>query len=925
MFTHRRRLFIGILMSFISYADYAGTPCQEIPQMIRQMARVDQDATLPAEKKLQHYQQLYQNLKKCSSTPDSIFADLFRQQGKAYYALNKLDSAIFATLQGYELLKNKVSSETLGKITYNLGYFYSEKSDFANAITFYAIAAKSTADPALRSSTYKNAADASFRLGDYEKGIWLATRATEVVQPPLFPFEACDAYNILGLNQFKLERFEEAGASFHQALQYYYLWSKSTGQNDPRFLAPILINYGGNSIKLKQYLTALAHFKKASELYQQTGDTYNLIRFGFTNLGYASLFLHDTLTAQKYYEQGINRIKTDFPNLKSSEFALLYDNMAMLLSYQNKLSESIATFKKALSLFPGYRSMNDSNLASIPFKQDLHEIISDYGKVLFLSGRKQNNLKTVREALTIFEYNDQLVDYMRREQSGTVSKLFWREKTQGLYERAIEACYLLNDPTKAFYFFEKSRAVLLNDQLNELGARQQLSPPEKEKERRLHQQVAALLHQLNRQDNATRIPGEILNRLLSAQEELETFVRQLEKTRPLYYAYKYDNRVPSLAEVRKKLLTDHHAFITYFTGEQAVYGLCITPKTLSLQKINGTSFAQHSTSFQRMLSSRESQNKAFGSYLTASYRLYELLLKPFALSRSTRVIISPDGNFIPFEALSSSPSEPRYLLFHHAFSYAYSAGLLTKSHRSDHRFFSPKTFFGLAPVHFPEDEHQASLPGSDASLDRVKKEFFFSKIVTHSAASRKAFTNDAPDYRIVQLLTHASADSTARAPQLYFADSPLSLSELNEGKHYATQLLVLSACRTGIGKNQKGEGIFSLARGFSALGIPSVLTTLWSVENQSVYGLTELFYQQIGKGLPLDVALQQAQIEWLQTASRSNQLPYSWAGIVLIGNSEPVSFANSLSLVIVILALTLILFLSRWLWIRKVSQQKRVQ
>ena len=56
---------------------------------------------------------------------------------------------------------------------------------------------------------------------------------------------------------------------------------------------------------------------------------------------------------------------------------------------------------------------------------------------------------------------------------GSIQELFpncfWRDKTRSLYENAIEACYLLNDPEKAFYFFEKSRAVLLNDQLNELG------------------------------------------------------------------------------------------------------------------------------------------------------------------------------------------------------------------------------------------------------------------------------------------------------------------------------------------------------------------------------------------------------------------------------------------------------------------------
>lgn len=216
----------------------------------------------------------------------------------------------------------------------------------------------------------------------------------------------------------------------------------------------------------------------------------------------------------------------------------------------------------------------------------------------------------------------------------------------------------------------------------------------------------------------------------------------------------------------------------------------------------------------------------------------------------------------------------------------------------------------MAPGKFAPKLVQASLPGSELALETINKHFFFSKIVTGTDASRKAFLTELSGHRIIQLLTHASADSSEVEPTLYFADSTLKLSELPISGLSKTQLLVLSACRTGVGKNQKGEGVFSLARGFAGIGIPSTLTTLWSVENKAIYELTALFYDQLDKGVPLDIALQQAQIEWLATASKSDQLPYSWAGMVLVGNTEPVETGMSGTLIYFIGGGSILMFIA---------------
>ena len=118
-------------------------------------------------------------------------------------------------------------------------------------------------------------------------------------------------------------------------------------------------------------------------------------------------------------------------------------------------------------------------------------------------------------------------------------------------------------------------------------------------------------------------------------------------------------------------------------------------------------------------------------------------------------------------------------------------------------------------------------------------------------------------YRIIQLYTHASDSSINNEPVIYFADSALYLSDLISEHKSHTQLIVLSACETGIGKIYQGEGVFSFNRGFAALGIPAAITNLWSVDNTSTYLLTELFYKWLAKGLPTDVELQKAKLDFL--------------------------------------------------------------
>ena len=108
---------------------------------------------------------------------------------------------------------------------------------------------------------------------------------------------------------------------------------------------------------------------------------------------------------------------------------------------------------------------------------------------------------------------------------------------------------------------------------------------------------------------------------------------------------------------------------------------------------------------------------------------------------------------------------------------------------------------------------------------------------------------------------------------------------------FLNQLQGSSFCRPA----KRAMVIFIKARECSALtgyllliGIPSSVVNLWSVDNEAVYRLTELFYKFLSRGMPLDLSLQKAKMEFIATASRDRTMPYYWASAVIEGRIDPV-------------------------------------
>ncbi|NET55917.1 MAG: tetratricopeptide repeat protein [Symploca sp. SIO2E6] len=160
------------------------------------------------------------------------------------------------------------------------------------------------------------------------------------------------------------------------------------------------------------------------------------------------------------------------------------------------------------------------------------------------------------------------------------------------------------------------------------------------------------------------------------------------------------------------------------------------------------------------------------------------------------------------------------------------------------------------------------------------------------AANREMVTNpELSNYRIVHLATHGLLNSTN--PEL----SGVVLSLFDEqgnsqngflrlhdvfNLNLPAELVVLSACQTGLGQEVKGEGLVGLTRGFMYAGSPRVLVSLWNVNDLATSELMKRFYgKMLEERLPATAALRAAQLEMQQETQWDS--PYYWAAFTLQG------------------------------------------
>ena len=552
---------------------------------------------------------------------------------------------------------------------------------------------------------------------------------------------------------------------------------------------------------------------------------------------------------------------------------LTYAVLAKMLAEQKKYDEALKVFDDGLKYFT--KTNNQIPCAkNIQFRYQALELLTDKSNSLAANPKYSSSvLKSLLLA-------DTLIDLMRQEHSEEKSKLFWREKTREIYVNAMKLCFRMGDAEKAFYFMEKSRAVLLLDALRNIGAQNVLSPQLQVQELALKQKIYGIEQKMNSLVSGSKIYGEAMNQLIEAKEEYQRFIKNLSQSNPAYHSLKYATNVVSLDNFKKYLAKNQQSYLGFFSTDSVVYGLAIHSQKVIFKKVL---FPNYKATIEQFIVNIQQQRTGFNAeYSVLSHQIYERLIKPFQIPKG-QLIVSLDNIFFPVEALLSNPNDPQsFLVKDYAINYIYSANTLLQPHTNQWAF---RTMLGVAPVSFQKSLKLSSLVGSDKVLEELSYNNLLSKNLIKTNAKKGEFLDKASDFQILQLFTHGRANNANKGAAIYFADSALYLSELYKRKALNADLVVLSACETGVGETQTGEGIMSMARGFAFVGVPSTITTLWSVSSQETYNLTTYFYELLGQGKPKNVALQEAKLKLIQ----DNPLPYYWSGMVLIGETEPIS------------------------------------
>ncbi len=131
----------------------------------------------------------------------------------------------------------------------------------------------------------------------------------------------------------------------------------------------------------------------------------------------------------------------------------------------------------------------------------------------------------------------------------------------------------------------------------------------------------------------------------------------------------------------------------------------------------------------------------------------------------------------------------------------------------------------------------------------------------------------------------ANRAQSGAAPVAGLDDGVLTAYEASQLNLEGTELVVLSACETGLGQQSNGEGVFGLRRGLQEAGADAVMMSMWSVPDQETQELMALFYANWLKGLDKPEALRQAQLKEREIVRQryGKDLPFYWGAFVLVG------------------------------------------
>ncbi len=281
--------------------------------------------------------------------------------------------------------------------------------------------------------------------------------------------------------------------------------------------------------------------------------------------------------------------------------------------------------------------------------------------------------------------------------------------------------------------------------------------------------------------------------------------------------------------------------------------------------------------------------------------LYQILISPVEekLDGGKKVCLIPDKILFHLSvAALISPGENRFFITKYNLFLSPSANVFLNSSKRARELFenTDETLLSIGNPSFSRKEFAdlADLDSAEWEAREISRFYKTTVLLTGKDASKKMVKENLSKADVVHFAGHYVVDQkNPLFSALVLAenvqtrekkDSVLANYEIFEGKLSDTQLIVLSACETGVERFYEGEGMIGAARTFLALGVPVIVASQWKVDSDSTAELMIRFhrYRKLEK-LSTPAALRRAQIDLLEGENTQFRNPYYWAAFIPFG------------------------------------------
>jgi len=598
------------------------------------------------------------------------------------------------------------------------------------------------------------------------------------------------------------------------------------------------------------------------------------------------------------------------------DIANVYAKITELHLKQQDFKSGLVAIQEALNVSGESIKINSYNEAINPelvfSKKQLLQLLDLKLQLLELAYDKTGDSSYLNAGVSNSENMLLTFNLLKKEFESKVDKQFLAEICYPIFCRMMHMIYRGYEKNKtpeilelALNVAEKNKDFLLLEALRDTNASKYGEVPLEilEKEKQLRSKITHLEKQLF---DTNKNHSQFSNTLFELKETYYKFQDTLKNKYPRYHNLKYSDKTLDLSLIRKKVIKKNGALISYTVSTNCLFIIAINKNKAQFLKLPFTPVDKDDIQQFYKLLSKPSIDQEDKKLDTLSARIFNKILKPVLETfNEEHLTIIPDGvlNYIPFDILKIRDNESlSYVLEKKNIGYANAIGTLIELNKTITT--KGNNILAFAPSFDNSSKESITNPlgkllYNGSEIDKINA-FYTIKAYRNKKATLNNFKLQAPKFNAIHLATHAFAND--EFPDYSYLAFTQANDSVNNNMLYIKDLynttlhanmITLSACQTGIGKLQKGQGMMSLSKGFYYAGAKSLINTLWKINDKSTVRLMAYFYEELSKGQTKTEALQKAKLNYLATTEDSLlKHPYYWAAFTVSGNIEPITNAG---------------------------------